>query len=110
MERTGREKKSLGPSDSSDSGSDLIGAPDTADDLDDNSDRAGTGEGLPPGRRSEATPGVDVSPSRVVDAAEAGLGGGLDEAEEAEVNPVRPARRSRARRAKAAKPGPAGEK
>ena len=57
----GHDTRSLGPSDSSDSGSDLA-AP-----------------GKEPRRRVSADRGAD----RVIDAGEAGLGGGLDQAEEA---------------------------
>jgi hypothetical protein len=85
--------RSIGPSDSSDSGSDLIGtglpgdAGDMADAsdaaIDETSDRNGTGERLgtamDPGVRANA----DISPDREIDASEAGLGGGLDQAEEA---------------------------
>ena len=71
----GHDTRSLGPSDSSDSGSDRAGP-----DRNDNSDRAGTGE-----RSSvEKIPRErDRGTDRVVDSSEAGLGGGLDQAEEA---------------------------
>lgn len=69
----GHDVKSLGPSDSSDSGSDLAGR-DVIDDEVTESELAG-GEQMP---ETE-----DVAPDRVVNADEAGLGGGLDQAEEA---------------------------
>jgi len=64
-----------GPSDSSDSGSDLAG-------LDSSTDRYGTGE------RASVEPDDqldgDILPDRVVNADQAGLGDGLDQAEEAQ--------------------------
>jgi hypothetical protein len=104
MGRTGHEKKSLGPSDSSDSGSDIIGVPDTADDLEGTGDREGTGEGLPPEREPEARAGSDIGPDRIVGSEEAGLGDGLDEAEEANVDPVN------AKRPRGAERDPVGER
>jgi hypothetical protein len=76
----GRDIRSLGPSDSSDSGADMMGI----EGLDSTSDRQGTGE------RSSVEadlPGedLDLSPNRIVRAREAGLGGGLDQAEEAQL-------------------------
>jgi hypothetical protein len=109
----GHELGSLGPSDSSDSGSDLIGPGPIDDDLlgldrgtnedsegghlsgsdpgvgvgdlgaDDSSDRHGTGEHLTAGREPEVRIGGDIAPDRIVGPEEAGLGTGLDEAEEA---------------------------
>jgi hypothetical protein len=55
----GHDTPSLGPSDSSDSGSDVVGTSDTL------------------------RPGQDIDVDRVVGAGEAGLGSGLDQAEEA---------------------------
>ena len=74
----GHDTKSLGPSDTSDSGSDVNpGEPAGSD-----SDRGGTGE-----RRTiaddQVRTGSDSGVDRVVPASEAGLGSGLDEAEEA---------------------------
>ena len=69
----GHDVKSLGPSDSSDSGSDLAGH-DVPDDEMTESELAG-GE--------EIAEAIDLAPDRVVGADEAGLGGGLDQAEEA---------------------------
>jgi hypothetical protein len=74
----GHDIRSLGPSDSSDTGADMMGI----EGLDSTSDRQGTGE-----RQSiEGLPGedLDLRPNRVVSARDAGLGGGLDQAEEAQ--------------------------
>ena len=109
----GHDTKSLGPSDSSDSGSDMAG-PGTVDPdainldrgtnedieagrhnvadagasvgdlcMDDNSDKYGTGEHLTAGKEPGVEPDGDRDTDRVVSADEAGLGRGLDEAEEA---------------------------
>ena len=78
----GHDARALGRSDSSDSGSELIGDGNPDDDT---SDREGTGE------RASVDPGIDtrtdtdIGFDRVVDASEAGLGGGLDQAEEAQL-------------------------
>lgn len=84
----GHDTRSLGPSDSSDSGSDMAG-PHTGEDLGDReldgaSDRHGTGERSSAGREPDAREGADVEADRVVEDSEAGLGGGLDQAEEAQ--------------------------
>jgi DUF2934 family protein len=110
-----RDVRSLGPSDSSDSGSDLIG-PGLIDDdllnldrgttedsegghlassdagaslgdlgLDSNTDRNGTGEHLTAGKEPHVRIGADIAPDRIVGPEEAGLGGGLDQAEEAQL-------------------------
>jgi hypothetical protein len=109
----GTDVKSLGPSDTSDSGSDmagpgLVGADalpldrGTNDDMeggtvgkieagagvgdremDDTSDSSGTGEHLTAGVEPRIRPNQDRGFDRVVDEGEAGLGSGLDEAEEA---------------------------
>ena len=109
----GRDLRSLGPSDSSDTGADLLGPGlidddllgldrgtnedseagrlDTADagasvgdlGLDDTSDRYGTGEHLAAGKEPNVRIGADIAPDRIVGPEEAGLGGGLDQAEEA---------------------------
>ena len=72
----GHDTKSLGPSDTSDSGSDVSPGEPTGSD----SDRAGTGERENiEGDQSRTDADRDVD--RVVDAKEAGLGHGLDEAE-----------------------------
>ena len=75
------ETRSIGPSDSSDSGSDLQGVPGA----DDTSDRNGTGEQLTIGKKARGSVAGDIAPDRIVDAAHAGLGGGLDQAEEAQL-------------------------
>jgi hypothetical protein len=77
----GHAARSIGRSDSSDSGSDLIGDgnPDT-----DTSDRSGTGERLSVDPVPDVRADADIGFDRIVDEAEAGLGGGLDQAEEAQ--------------------------
>ena len=111
----GHDVKSLGPSDSSDSGSDMAG-PGLVDDdalgldrgtnqdieaghrnvadagasvgdlgMDDNSDRYGTGEHMTAGKEPGVRANADLDTDRIVSAAEAGLGGGLDQAEEAQL-------------------------
>ena len=75
----GHDVRSLGPSDSSDTGADMVGQ----GPLDDTSDRNRTGERMTVGNE-RVRPGHDIGTDRVVDAEEAGLGDGLDEAEEAE--------------------------
>ncbi|MDB5811882.1 MAG: hypothetical protein JWN94_4004 [Betaproteobacteria bacterium] len=111
----GHDIKSLGPSDSSDSGSDMAG-PGLVDDaaidldtgtntdieagsynvidngasvgdigMDDNSDRFGTGEHLTAGKDPRVRVSSDVDSDRIVGPGEAGLGGGLDQAEEAQL-------------------------
>lgn len=111
----GHDIKSLGPSDSSDSGSDMAG-PGLVDDdmldldrgtntdiesgsyneveagaaadnlgMDNNSDRYGTGERLTAGRDSRVHVSSDINVDRIVGPEEAGLGGGLDQAEEAQL-------------------------
>ena len=128
----GHDVRSLGPSDSSDSGSDLAGPGLIDDDLigldrgtnedseggrgnvadagasvgdlgmDDTSDRSGTGERLAAGKEPDVRVGGDIGFDRVVGADEAGLGGGLDEAEEARAGvtdeEIAAASRERARR------------
>lgn len=111
----GHDTRSLGPSDSSDSGSDMAGPglidddainldrgtnedteagrDDIADagasvgdlEMDDNSDRYGTGEHLTAGKEPNVRVNGDIGVDRIVDAQEAGLGGGLDQAEEAQL-------------------------
>ena len=75
----GHDVRSLGPSDSSDTGADMVGQ----GPLDDTSDRNRTGERMTVGNE-RVRPGHDIGTDRVVGPAEAGLGEGLDEAEEAE--------------------------
>lgn len=79
----------LGPGDSSDSGSDTIGTP--ADVPDSDAVASGSGEGLDAGGEradpdDDPRVSIDDGPEgvdRVVGPDEAGLGGGLDQAEEA---------------------------
>jgi hypothetical protein len=77
----GHAARSLGRSDSSDSGSDLIGDGNPDDDT---SDREGTGERASADAGPPARTDADIGFDRIVGGAEAGLGGGLDEAEEAQ--------------------------
>jgi hypothetical protein len=88
----GHDTGSLGPSDSSDSGSDLArpGTDRRLGDigLDADSDRGGTGERMSADLEPEREV-ADLETDRVVDASEAGLGGGLDQAEEAQVGKTR---------------------
>lgn len=66
LEPAGRDSGALGPSDSSDTGSDTLGSPAARDDGA-ASDRAGTGErGSAAGR--EQLEGADILPDRVFDA------------------------------------------
>ena len=69
----------IGPSDSSDSGSDLAGLPHGEDD----SDRNGTGERTDV--EDDRGDPEDIDLDRVVGSREAGLGSGLDQAEEAQL-------------------------
>lgn len=74
----GRDIASLGPSDSSDTGADMMGLRG----LDSTSDRQGTGERLDVEEAGDDT--EELALDRVVGSSEAGLGGGLDQAEEAQ--------------------------
>lgn len=125
----GHDAKSLGPSDSSDSGSDMAG-PGLIDDdalgldrgthtdteagrddiadaetsigdigMDANTDRHGTGERMTAGKEPAARANADRDTDRVVDAQEAGLGRGLDQAEEAQFG-IRDEELDEARRAR----------
>ncbi len=76
----GHDIRSLGPSDSSDTGADMVGIRGT----DSTSDRFGTGERLDVEQDSNDFADEDLAPDRVVNAEEAGLGDGLDQAEEAQ--------------------------
>ena len=73
----GRADPKIGPSDSSDTISDRPDEPTT------DSDAEGTG--IRPTVGMLKPPKPEVATDRVVDAEEAGLGGGLDEAEEAQL-------------------------
>lgn len=95
----GHGTEALGPSDSSDSGSDLQGeggggahrpggitptGRSLGDaDLDSDTDAQGTGERATAGRDSDVANDHDIGIDRVIGDDEAGLGGGLDQAEEA---------------------------
>jgi hypothetical protein len=78
----GHDARALGRSDSSDTGSELIGAGSPNDDT---SDREGTGERASVDPEIDGRTDIDIGFDRIVDAAEAGLGGGLDQAEEAQL-------------------------
>lgn len=109
----GHDIRSLGASNSSDTGADMLG-PGLIDDdalaldrgtnedtegghlsgssgeasldelaLDETSDREGTGDRTSAGKEPHIRMGGDIAPDRIVGPAEAGLGVGLDEAEEA---------------------------
>jgi len=71
----GRTEPKVGPSDTSDTSADRPGAENT------DTDAGGTGERATVGR--ERAPHSEASTDRVVGTQEAGLGGGLDQAEEA---------------------------
>lgn len=73
--------RSVGPSDSSDTGADMMGI----GGLDSTSDRNGTGERADVENDSELDFGADIAADHIVGAREAGLGGGLDQAEEAQL-------------------------
>ena len=76
----GHAARSIGRSDSSDSGSDLVGDGNPDDDT---SDRSGTGERLSVDAISDTGADADIGFDRIVGESEAGLGSGLDQAEEA---------------------------
>jgi hypothetical protein len=78
---SGRDIRSLGPSDSSDTGADMMGL----GGLDSTTDRNGTGERASVENDADADSELDISADAVVDADAAGLGGGLDQAEEAQL-------------------------
>jgi len=77
----GHGVRSLGPSDSSDTGADMVGI----GGLDNTSDRHGTGERASVDEDADEDAGADIAADDIVDADEAGLGGGLDQAEEAQL-------------------------
>jgi len=79
--RKGRVERIVGPSDSSDSGADMMGV----EGGDDTSDRQGTGERASVDDDLTLGDNSDIAADRVVPAEEAGLGGGLDQAEEAQL-------------------------
>ncbi len=78
----GHDIRSLGPSDSSDTGADMIG---TGGALDSTSDRNGTGERSSVNMESDVNNDADIAADRIVKARDVGLGGGLDQAEEAQL-------------------------
>ena len=73
----GRTEPKIGPSDSSDTISDRPGAEST------DSDTGGTGERVTVGKVPSSERHDEAGVDRIVDSSEAGLGGGLDQAEEA---------------------------
>lgn len=76
---SGLDIRTVGPSDSSDTGADMMGL----GGLDSTTDRNGTGERASVENDGDADSDVDISADAIVDASAAGLGGGLDQAEEA---------------------------
>lgn len=77
---SGHTTGTLGPSDTTDSGSDVAsGAVASPEELISDSDAAGTGDRAGPGMPDGT--GEDIGFDQVVDADDAGLGTGLDEAE-----------------------------
>ena len=89
----GHDTASLGPSDTSDSGSDLAapGTDELVGDLgmDAASDHVGTGEHLTAGKEPRMRVNGDRDVDRMIGEEEAGLGDGLDEAEEAATGKTR---------------------
>lgn len=77
----GHDVRSLGPSDSSDTGADMVGL----GGLDGTSDRNGTGERATVELDPDLEDTAEFSVDDIVDAEAAGLGGGLDQAEEAQL-------------------------
>ncbi|HET9862965.1 MAG TPA: hypothetical protein VFP37_05950 [Steroidobacteraceae bacterium] len=77
----GRDIRSLGPSDSSDTGADMVGVGGT----DSTTDRHGTGERASVENEIGEETDTDIGAVGIVDAEDAGLGGGLDQAEEAQI-------------------------
>lgn len=76
----GHDIRSLGPSDSSDTGADMVGI----GGLDSTGDRNGTGERASVEGNADMD-SADIAPDAIVPAEEAGLGDGLDQAEEAQL-------------------------
>ena len=85
--RQGRAEPKVGPSDLSDTAADRPGAENT------DTDAGGTGERVSVGRAPESERHEEASTDRVVNADEAGLGKGLDEAELARRDPVKKSKR-----------------
>ena len=124
----GHDTRALGPSDTSDSGSDMAGpglvnedsigldrgtnedtesgsyrsadaGPSVGDkSMDSDSDSVGTGEHLTAGKDPDIRTNSDRDTDRVVAANEAGLGTGLDEAELAQQSGTKPKRKRKSRR------------
>jgi len=63
----GGDTRTLGPSDSSDSGSDVAGGM-SAQELDNDSDATGTGERAPAGASDDLREAADIAPDAIVDA------------------------------------------
>ena len=78
--RKGHAERLIGPSDSSDTGADMMGV-----DGDESTDRQGTGERASVDDDPNLGDSSDIAADRVVPAEEAGLGDGLDQAEEAQL-------------------------
>ena len=81
----GHDIRSLGPSDSSDSGSDVAGPGIEGEEAESDTDRYGTGERASVAEDVDVEGNRDIRTDRVVTADEAGFGGGLDQAEEAQL-------------------------
>ena len=79
----GRTEPKIGPSDSSDTSADRPGSENT------DSDAGGTGERVTVGRVPQGAHD-EASVDRIVGPEEAGLGGGLDQAEEARLRKPKP--------------------
>lgn len=77
----GHSIRSVGPSDSSDTGADMVGL----GGLDSTSDRNGTGERVSVEQEAEMDAAADIAADDIVEARDAGLGRGLDQAEEAQL-------------------------
>ncbi len=77
----GHDIGSVGPSDSSDTGADMVGV----GGLDSTTDRNGTGERASLENDADADAQSDIAADGIVEAEDAGLGGGLDQAEEAQL-------------------------
>lgn len=77
----GRDIGSVGPSDSSDTGADMVGV----GGLDSTTDRNGTGERATVENEADRDAQLDIAADSIVEAEDAGLGGGLDQAEEAQL-------------------------
>lgn len=77
----GHDIRSLGPSDSSDTGADMVGV----GGLDSTTDRNGTGERGSIENDADLEFDADITADGIVSAEDAGLGRGLDQAEEAQL-------------------------